>query len=302
MRGDPSAPRWVVRWANVNVSRPILTTTRRRAIRDGLALAGLLYLAWRFVVIGPQEGTVGGDALAYWALDPQHPYALPNGVFGAFLYPPPMVRVFAPAAILTWPQFWLLWMGVQIATVVWLGWRRSLLVLALPFVALELYFANVNLLLGAAIVLGFRYPAAWAFVLLTKVTPGVGLLWFAVRREWRQLAVALGVTAGIVAASLVVDGRLWGEWFAALARDSGATLGGPLASPLWLRLPVAAILVIWGARTDRPWTVLAAATIALPVVWLAALSVLAGLAALSRPELRPPSVPSAKWSRRPTRW
>ena len=43
-----------------------------------------------------------------------------------------------------------------------------------------------------AIVLGFRWPFTWAFVLLTKVTPGVGLLWFAVRREWRSLAIALG--------------------------------------------------------------------------------------------------------------
>lgn len=272
---------------NVHALRRFLAESHRRAIRDGLAVAGLFYLAWRFLVIGPSEGTVGGDAFAYWALDPSHPYALPNGVYGAFLYPPPMVRAFAPASILSWPQFWLLWMGVQVATVVWLGWRRSLLVLALPFVALELYFANINLLLGAAIVLGFRYPATWAFVLLTKVTPGVGLLWFAVRREWRPLAIALGLTGVIVAASLVIDYPLWGEWLQALQRDAGANLGGPLASPLWLRLPIAALLVIWGARTDRPWTVLVAATVALPVVWLAALSILAGLAALERPELRP---------------
>ena len=36
---------------------------------------------------------------------------------------------------------------------------------------------------------------SWAFVLLTKVTPGIGLLWFAIRRRWRDLAIALGVTA-----------------------------------------------------------------------------------------------------------
>ena len=53
--------------------------------------------------------------------------------------------------------------------------------------------------------LGFRYPWTWGFVLLTKVTPGIGLLWFAVRREWRALAIALGVTGVIVAVSLVLD-------------------------------------------------------------------------------------------------
>jgi hypothetical protein len=77
----------------------------------------------------------------------------------------------------------------------WLGWRRTLLVLAFPPVALELYHGNIHLLLAAAIGLGLRYPWTWAFVLLTKVTPGVGLIWFAVRREWRQLGIALGVTA-----------------------------------------------------------------------------------------------------------
>ena len=50
----------------------------------------------------------------------------------------------------------------------------------------ELAGGNISLLLAVAIVVGFRWPAAWAFVLLTKVTPGIGLLWFVVRREWRS--------------------------------------------------------------------------------------------------------------------
>jgi hypothetical protein len=266
----------------------------RRPLRDGLVLAGLVYLACRFLVIAPVDGHVGGDALAYWLLSPENPYSLPNGQFGAFLYPPPMVRAFTPAGLLSWPDFWFLWTAILVGTAIWLGWRRTLLVLAFPPVALELYFGNVNLLIAAAIALGFRYPAAWAFVLLTKATPGVGLLWFAVRREWRSLAIALGVTAVIVAVSLLVDGRLWSEWLAALRRDAAANLGGPLASPLWLRLPIAAAVVVWGARTDRAWTVPVAATIALPVVWVAALSVLTALFAIDRPELRPrPAEPAS---------
>ena len=259
-----------------------------RPVRDGLVLAGLAYLAYRFIVIGPAEGTVGADAWAYWLLDPSHPYSLPNGVYGAFLYPPPMVRAFAPAALVSWPQFWLLWTGILVATAIWLGGRRALLVLAFPPVALELYFGNVNLLIAAAIALGFRYPAAWSFVLLTKVTPGVGLLWFAVRREWRKLAIALGVTTLIVPISLIVDLPLWREWVDALGRDSAATsLGGPLASPLWLRLPIAVVVVVWGARTNRAWTVPVAATLAMPVMWLATLSVLTAAIALDRDPLRP---------------
>jgi hypothetical protein len=265
-----------------------LGPAHRRAIRDGLAVGGLVYLAYRFLVVAPQEGTVGGDAFAYWNLDPSHPYGLPNGEIGAFLYPPPIVHLFAPASLLSWPQFWFVWTAVLIATCIWLGWRRALLVFAFPPVALELQYGNVNLLIAAAIALGFRYPAAWAFVLLTKVTPGIGLLWFAVRREWRNLGIAVGVTAAIMAVSLAIDGGLWAEWVEALGRDVALPLGGPLSSPLWLRLPLAGALVVWGARTDRPWTVPVAATLALPVIWIAALSILTALFAIDRIELRPP--------------
>ena len=260
---------------------------QRRAIRDGLILAGLVYLAWRFLILAPQDGHVGADAWAYWLLDPAAPYALPNGLYGAFLYPPPMVRVFSPASLLSWPQFWLVWTAVLVATAIWLGGRRALWVLAFPPVALELYYGNVNLLIGAAIALGFRYPAAWSFVLLSKVTPGVGLLWFAVRREWRSLAVALGVSAAIIAVSLAVDGSLWGQWLEAVRRDSAAQLGDLLAIPLWLRLPLAAAVVIWGARTDRAWTVPVAATLAMPVLWVAVFSILAAIVAIERPALAP---------------
>lgn len=261
----------------------------RRAIRDGLVVAGIVYLAWRFLVLAPQNGHVGADAWAYWVLSPASPYALPNGVYGAFLYPPPAVRLFAPATLLSWPQFWLVWTGILVATAIWLGGRRWLWVLAFPPVALELYYGNVNLLISAAIALGFRYPAAWSFVLLTKVTPGVGLLWFAVRREWRSLAIALGVTAVIVAVSVVLDAPLWGQWLDAVRRDSGAVLGDLLAIPLWIRLPVAAAVVVWGARTDRAWTVPAASSLAMPVLWVAAFSVLAAVVAIDRPQLRPRS-------------
>ena len=44
----------------------------------------------------------------------------------------------------------------------------------------ELSGGNIRLL-GVAAVIGFRRPP-WSFVILTKVTPGIGLLWFVVRR------------------------------------------------------------------------------------------------------------------------
>jgi hypothetical protein len=143
--------------------------------------------------------------------------------------------------------------------------------------------------MAAAIAIGFRYPAAWAFVLLAKVTPGIGLLWFAVRREWRNLAIALGATAAIVAVSLAIDGRLWGEWLnnQVVGSLQSAPSQPHIDLPLWVRLPAAAALVVWGATTDHKWTVPIAAAIAMPVLWIAAFSVVTAVFAIDRPELAP---------------
>jgi len=167
-----------------------------------------------------------------------------------------------------------------------LGW---LAVLAFPPVAVELYHGNIELLIALAIAIGFRYPAAWAFVLVSKVTPGVGLLWFLLRREWRSLAIALGLTAVLVSVSYALDPNLWREW---LEREVSVTLQiapdqPQIAIPLSIRLAAAAVLVAWGAQTDRRWTVVVAGAIAMPVLWVTSFSVLAALGAIDRPELAP---------------
>ena len=206
------------------------------------------------------------------------------------MYSPVAARLFQADSLLPLWQFLWIWLALLVGTAVWLGGRRWwLAVLAFPPVALELYHGNVHLLIAAAIALGFRYPTAWAFVLLTKVTPGVGLIWFAVRREWRNLAIALGVTAALVAVSLVVDFGLWQQW---IDKELLISLRNPpnqpqIPIPLLVRLPAAALLVAWGGLTDRKWTVPLAAAIAMPVLWIAAFSVLAALPALDRPELAP---------------
>jgi hypothetical protein len=256
----------------------------RRALRDGLAVAGMLFAAYLFVVVAPVAKTVGFDAFPYWSVDLEHPYERIAGEFGAFAYSPVAARLFAPASLLSWPAFWFTWTSILVGTLVWLGWRKTLLLLAFPPVAVELYHGNIHVLLAAAIALGFRYPWTWAFVLLTKVTPGIGLLWFAVRREWRQLGIALGVTAVIAAVSIAIDARLWQEWITeGLLPVAGSTVAQPnIPMPLWLRLPAAALLVAWGARTDRRWTVPVACALALPVMWFAGLSILAAIPALDR--------------------
>ena len=263
-----------------------------RALQDGVIVAGLLFAGYLLLVVAPSAGTFGFDSFAYWSLDLADPYTRTAGALGAFTYSPVIARLFAPFGGLAFWQFLLLWDGLLVGTAVWLGLgsvRSVLAVFAFPAVALELYHGNVHLLIAAAIGLGFRYPAAWAFVLVTKVTPGVGLVWFAVRREWRSLAIALGVTAVLVAVSLAINGRLWESWL----RDSiGATAEGAaidqfsIPVPLWIRVPAALVVVAWGGVTNRRWTVPVAATLALPVLWPSGFAVLAALWPIQREKRR----------------
>ena len=71
-----------------------ISSAGRRAVRDGLVLAGLLFCGYLFFVTAPQTRTVGFDAYAYWAVEPVNPYADTWGLLGAFRYSPVFVRLF----------------------------------------------------------------------------------------------------------------------------------------------------------------------------------------------------------------
>jgi hypothetical protein len=137
-------------------------------------------------------------------------------------------------------------------------------------------------------VIGFRWSATWALMFLTKITPGIGVLWFAARREWRAFATALGVTAAIVAVSYALNPAAWQEWIAILRSDlaGGAgqasldTSGWYLAVPLLPRLVAAGALAVAAGLLDRRWLVPFVVVLALPVVWLNGLAVLAAVVPL----------------------
>lgn len=243
---------------------------RRRAIRDGLIISGWLVTAFTLVVVPSVGKSLGYDALSYWSIDFTDLYGRTfdnNFTLGAFRYTPPIAFLFAPLTLLPWWLFLWIWLAAIVGTVVWLGGRWALALFALPFVALELEHGNVHVLMAAAVALGFSHPWAWSFVVLTKVTPGIGLIWFAARREWRALAIALGITAAISAGTFVVAPHYWEDWIASLLSNVDQPQPFSIPPPAPVRLPLAALLVFWGARTDRPWTVPVAATIGLPIIW-----------------------------------
>jgi hypothetical protein len=248
----------------------------------GVAVAVAL---WGLIVVfsepwGRLWGT-GQDARCYWqaAQDAAHPYLHSewNDPI-AYVYSPAFLQLVSPLTALPWQAFIAAWTAILIGAVRFLTGPRLLAAgLIFPFTAMEVAGGNVSLLLAAAIVIGFRWPAAWSIVLLTKITPGVGLLWFAVRREWRALAVALGVTATIAGLSFMIVPDQWRTWVDVVIRNAAAGKGGTWASvpiPLWIRLPAAVALVVWGARSDRRWTVPVASMVALPALWYGGISML----------------------------
>jgi hypothetical protein len=237
----------------------------RRALRDALILVGLLRAFVYVVVQGIHPWTfIGIDARAYWGVDLAHPYAASAvGEFSTYLYSPAFAQFLSPSYVLPFEAFYVLWTIASVLVLIWLvrPWPWALLILLLPW-TYELFVGQVHLFIAAVIVLGFHYPWLWAFNILTKVTPGVGLLWFLVRQEWRSLGIALGATAAIALISFVLAPTAWFDWITFLR---GSTGSGEL---LYVRLVAAAAIVAAGAVTGRPWTVPIAVWLALPVVWI----------------------------------
>lgn len=266
------------------------------------SLGGVVGIAlWAAVVgIGAAYDDTGlgpaQDARCYWIASLVDPYANPvQWTKNAYIYSPAFLQLLAPLKALPWPVFLAAWTALPIGVAAWLAGRRWLIAPALVFSVAEIWGGNIHLLLGAAIVLGFRWPAAWSFVLLTKVSPGIGLLWFAVRREWRSLTIAAIATAVVAGASFVLAPAFWAQWFVALDLNArtASTADWVLPLPLPVRLPLAAALVIWGARTDRPWTVPVACMLALPVVRFGGFSMLlAAVPLLARSNRRRAGAPT----------
>lgn len=282
------------------------------AIAAGVILAASIVAGQHFESGGMGAGQ---DAHAYWqAVRAATPYGADAGEYGAYLYSPAFTQLFGPLLTLNWPQFLGLWTALLLGVLILLA-GPALFVLMLPIAFFELWGGNIHLLLALAIVVGLRHPAAWSFVLLTKVTPGVGLLWFAVRREWRHLGGAIAATLAIIGISMVIDAGMWSAWLDLLTRETGnSTPPGSIGIPLGVRLPFAAIVVVFAAVTNRRWLVPLGALLALPVLWWGSLSLLIAVVALERERLeravvswlsaisrvrRPPQRRSTPWAIEP---
>jgi len=285
----------------------VSTSSVRRPPRPGLRHVAGIAVAVVFWVVTiamadpsvdvkePLAGWVTAqDARSYFGLDLSDLYAGRSdwNTIGAYPYSPAFAQLVYPLNQLPWPVFVAVWTALLIGAV-YLLTGTELFLVGLVVGAMEIAGGNISLLLTLAIVAGFRWPWTWAFVLLTKITPGVGLLWFALRREWRQLAIALGATAGVVAVSFLMLPDAWRDWIDLLQANTGK--GGTWAAvpvPLIVRGPIGVALIAWGAFRNQRWTVPVGTMLCLPALWYGSLSMLLGVIPLTTPEER-----SRAWAR-----
>jgi hypothetical protein len=255
----------------------------------GLAAASFLYLMRNIYL---------GDAYGYWndvRRSPMYVTTIVDGAPHGYLYSPAFQQILWPLLELPWTVFHAFWLFGLTTMLYWMSGRWvSILVFGLFFFPLAvgllaaprhyLSSGNIFLPMALAVVAGFRWPWTYSFLLLTKVTPGIGLLWFLVRREWRNLFIALAATAAITLVSFVYAPGLWFDWITVLRNNAGNPEPGFAITilPLFPRLAIAAVMIVAGARYNARWVVPIAALLALPYIPDTALIMIVGVVPLLR--------------------
>ncbi len=263
---------------------------RQRLPNDVVWIFGITCTA--YTVLSLLDRGFGVDAHAYWLAWRGPMYTTAPGTPDAYLYSPAFAQLIWPLAQLPWPVFaTVVIIGISLL-LAWLlrplPWRW-----AIPFWLgglPEITSGNIFIIMATAAVLGFTLPAAWAFPALTKIAPAVGPIWFLARREWRSIITSIAGTAVIALVSFLISPALWQQWYDFLAHhmaESTGPIGSPFLPPAILRFPVGVALVIWGAISNRRWTIPAAMLLCTPVLWLGSLTLLAAIPRLRQSQGQP---------------
>ena len=234
----------------------------RRFHWQGFASLTLLAFAYATFMTQPW----GTDARGYWS-------AFQGGLYHtgwqstagySFVYAPPVAMLLWPFTLLPWPVFYATLTAASMAALLWLvGWRWAGFALLLwPFAALDLLNGNIHILMAAALAAGW-----WPFLLLTKVTPGIGMLVPLLERRWRSLLVTAAVTAGLCLLSILILGvGAWRDWLNLLGAGAAQTgQGHAVQISLAVRLPIAVAFVL--AATRWRWLLPFGVLLALPAIW-----------------------------------
>lgn len=246
----------------------------------GVLLAVIVGMFWR----------EAGDDLAYWLAgnrlangQPVYPDASVAFENFAFHYVPPVAQLLAPIAAVVAAVPFLIGFRALLLLAVWdLAGRRMLDMLALlAFIPLaySLRVENVEIFMAIAVVYGLaRWP--WAFLLggLVKVSPGLGLVYLALQRRWRDVLVSAALGAGIVVVSYLLAPDLWRDWLAAINGRSDVIGNSIVPLPYSVRAIAGFVLTVVAGLVGRrrgELLLVAAVTIANPGLSLQGFAVLA---------------------------
>jgi hypothetical protein len=231
-----------------------------------------------------------GDNLAYWIAGNRLATGLPIYAPAeiafepfAYHYPPPLAQVLAPITLVV-PAlaYCVIYRGLMLLALWDLAGRTMLKMLALLAfvpVAVALQIENVEIFMAVGIVLGLRrWP--WLFTIggLIKVSPGLGILYLALRRRWRDAAVSVLVGIAIVGVSLALAPDLWRAWLDAITGRADIVGNSLVPVPYSVRAIAGfGLTIVAGLLGRRPGELLLVAgmTIANPGLSLQGFAVLA---------------------------
>ena len=286
MSSDPSSDLFATLF-----SRPV------RLGRRWLPAPGLLVLAMIgaifLIVVAAYRWPTPADELSYYIgarrlidgvplYDPTATVVTPY----AYRYPPPLAQFLVPFALLMSPAvFTATWTVLLMGCLYWLAGRDIWVMLALiafPPVAVELWYRNIHLILAVLLVFGMRrWSGFHAIGASIKFAPGLGIVFLAVRRRWREASVAAAVGLAILIVSYFLNPGVWAQFIDITLSRGPLDESGFVAVPYAFRLAAGlALAVAAGLLVSRRLgeaLLIVAVTIALPTLWFTALSTLSAL-------------------------
>ncbi len=193
-------------------------------LSDGRAYVNKLFLFWTWSKV---IHVISPAALVY---DPHALYALERGIISRhahylpFAYPPSMLLLIWPLALVRPAIALLVWLGVSLVAYIWACWRRpwgpliTTLALVSPSTLAGLYYGQLSLLVAALIIGGCRLVDRRPIVAgilfgLATVKPQFGLLVpvaLISAKQWRTVIAASVTVGSTVIASGVAFG--WAAW------------------------------------------------------------------------------------------
>jgi hypothetical protein len=249
--------------------------------RDAMLLLGLGV----GVAIAMRAFATPVDAVAYWLAGTStnlYPADWSAVAPGYLFYPPPIAQLSRLIQPIGWQVFIVLWMLLVFASFWYCARRLSLLlvVIGIPYYlgigpdapATFLSYAllgNAQWPLAAAVILAIDRPPLWAVLFVTKVSTAIGWWWHVFRAEWRAAALGAAATVLLIAVSVLLGPDLWAQ-FIGFAIRNGDFANPPMPLfpvPFLVRVATGGALLLWGARTNRAWTVPMACGWALPALY-----------------------------------